>query len=394
MKINSLEITNIGGIRHLNLSDLNLQLNIICGENGVGKTNILDALAAYGSEFDKNTLTKTVNSAFGTIKVSSDLDRLNSFIPIRIDNFKPTAYEKYLENQNFNVTKNNLLYLKVNRIFNYKKLSSIESDPDPLHRSRDNISGLENSDIKQWFLNRILHSGHNNHLTQTQINNLELAKKTFSLLNEEYSYSRLDTSNEIYVNTPTGEIIFEYLSSGFKSTLFILLGIIKEIEYRFQENHISAEDFNGVILIDEIELHLHPEWQGKILDILKKSFKKVQFFVSTHSPHVIQSAKMDEVIALQRINGEVEKRQLPNSEYGFQGWTVEEILNDIMGLEDLRSKIYRDLKSKFNKALDEKNLHLAQQAYDELDKMLHPDYALRPVFQIQLETLKGSLNHD
>lgn len=87
-----------------------------------------------------------------------------------------------------------------------------------------------------------------------------------------------------------------------------------------------ASNFDGVILIDEIELHLHPEWQGKICSILTKTFPQAQFIVSTHSPHVIQTAEINQVIALSGKNGHLEKSTVDIAPYGFKGWTIEEIL--------------------------------------------------------------------
>ncbi|MRT10661.1 AAA family ATPase [Pantoea agglomerans] len=190
--------------------------------------------------------------------------------------------------------------------------------------------------------------------------------------------------------TPTGEIYFEYLSSGFKSSIFILLGIIKEIDYRLEKHNISANDYDGLILIDEIELHLHPEWQGRICSILKDIFPKTQFFITTHSPHVVQTAAYGEVMALERLtNGEINQRPLPVSEYGYQGWTIEEILEDIMGMPDLRTKKYNEIKLRFDSALDREDKNEALSSYEELDKMLHPQYPLRPVFKLQLAKIAG-----
>lgn len=135
---------------------------------------------------------------------------------------------------------------------------------------------------------------------------------------------------------------------------------------------------------------MHPEWQGRICTILKATFPKAQFFITTHSPHVVQTAAYGEVIALDRnINGVVSQRPLPASEYGYQGWTIEEILDDIMGMPDLRTIKYNEIKALFDSALDLEDKFKAQDAYDELDKMLHPQYPLRPVFKMQLDKILG-----
>lgn len=386
MKVTSLELRDIGGISYLNLENINPKMNIICGENGVGKTNILDAIASWFSEANKNTLKKKVGSQRGTINLTTDI-LSHPHYQLLVDKFDPEEYESHLNNQNYYHFKNNLLYLKTNRDISYRRISSIQSDPDITYRARMNSSGINNDDIKDWFLNRILHSKHENHLSEIQVKNLEFAKKSFAILNSAYQYSRLNTNNELFINTPTGEIYFEYLSSGFKSIIYILLGIIKEIDYRLKAEGIAAQDYDGIILIDEIELHLHPEWQGQICEVLKNAFPNVQFFISTHSPHVVQTALKDEVIALERRDGIVEKRVLPESEYGYQGWTIEEILEDVMGMMDLRTQKYREIKGRFDQALDDNNLKAAQSAYQELDMMLHPNYPLRPVFKMQLDSL-------
>lgn len=386
MKITSLELKDIGGISQLKLGDFDPQMNIICGENGIGKTNILDSISSWFSETDRSNIRKKVGSENGEISLITDNLKHNHY-DITINKFEPEEYEYYLSNQNYELNKNNLLYLKINRSIDYKKVSAINADPDITHRARHNSFGVQNEDIKDWLLNRILHSRHEKHLSEAQLNNLDFAKKCFSLLNPDFKYSRLNTSNEIFLNTPTGEIYFEYLSSGFKSIIYIMLGIIKEIDYRLKDNEVAAQDYDGVILIDEIDLHLHPAWQGKISEVLKKAFPKVQFFVSTHSPHVVQTALKGEVIALERKGEIVNRRELPESEYGYQGWTIEEILGDVMGMPDLRTQQFNEIKSRFDKALDNNNRKAAQAAYDELDKMLHPYYPLRPVFRMQLDSL-------
>ena len=54
----------------------------------------------------------------------------------------------------------------------------------------------------------------------------------------------------------------------------------------------------GIVLIDEVDLHLHPTWQKRILKDLMEIFPKVQFIVSTHAPEVINSVKRESVVVL------------------------------------------------------------------------------------------------
>jgi hypothetical protein len=390
MKIKNLKLHNVGGIPFLSLENLNQNCNLICGENGVGKTNILDSIASLYSSFNNNILLSRSGCDSGNIEAEimfSEEGEENKSISMSITKRKPdnsswvgcelSDYDK------------KLIYLKVNRVFEYQEQNSIEADPKNITGER-NLSGLKNEKLKSWFINRYLHSAHEGNLTNTQKENFKLAVDCFAKLNSDYSFKKTTTENEIIVSSPTGDIYFEYLSSGFKSIIFILLGIIRELEFRFNHdnNAILAKDFDGIILIDEVELHLHPEWQGRIISILKETFPKVQFFITTHSPHVVQTAEKDEVIALQRIQeNNITRRELLNSKYGYQGWTIEEILEDIMGMPTLRTDLYMNLKQKFDKALDEKNKNLAESAYADLNEMLHPDFPLRPILKLQLDTL-------
>ncbi|MDC4175480.1 recombinase RecF, partial [Acinetobacter baumannii] len=66
---------------------------------------------------------------------------------------------------------------------------------------------------------------------------------------------------------------------------------------------------------------------------------------------------------------------------------IEEILKDVMGMPDLRTKKYDEVKRRFDNALDNQNINEAREAYNELDMMLHPRYPLRPVFRMQLDSL-------
>ena len=78
---------------------------------------------------------------------------------------------------------------------------------------------------------------------------------------------------------------FQRLSSGFSSILAVYADLITRIEL----NDMAAEDINGVVIIDEIDAHLHVSLQRKIFAFLTHAFPNIQFIVSTHSPFVISS---------------------------------------------------------------------------------------------------------
>lgn len=388
MRIKELEILNIGGIQNLKLENFDERMNIICGPNGIGKTTVIDAIAHIFTSVPSSYLKRNVNANLGSIGFKVEIDSEN-FVKdsFDINVYKPaeTFYAKGIGSLS-----RKFLLLKTNREFSYMPLSHLGKDEevDDYNASFKSISGISSHDSKNWFIYKNVLSYNPDALEPEQIHNYELAKESFSFLDGNYSFSKVDTNNmDILINTPNGIIVYEYLSSGFKSIISIIFGIIKEIETRFTEPRLKARDFDGIIVIDEIDLHLHPEWQGKISNILKKAFPSAQFILTTHSPHVIQTALKGEVIALERDGNDVKQRDLVEQEYGYLGWTVEEILEDIMGMPDLRTKIYNEVKNKFDNALDNKDKEKALEAYIELDKLLHPDYPLRTVFKIQLDSL-------
>lgn len=391
MYVKSINIENIAGITKLDLN-FNTQMNIVCGENGIGKTTILECIGHHFYSGNTTTLKRNALSDNGKVKTIVDINNTQNEKIISINDFIPLSKNSHISGDYQN--SKYLISLKVNRIFNYQDLQSVSKD---INKSihivySEAINGININEIKNWFVNRFLYSTHTGSLTNEQLENLELAKSCFSIIDENFSFNRiLASDNEIMINTPNGEIYYEYLSSGFKSIISILFGIIKDIEFRFKDPTIKAKDFDGIILIDELELHLHPIWQAKISNILKKVFPRVQFIVTTHSPHIIQNANPNEIIALKRDeNGVVIKKEIPNNEFGFQGWTVEEVLGDIMGMEDTRTEIYKNSIRDFQNAIMDENYSLAKEEFDKLDKLLHPDNYLRKLLSFDLASVKGS----
>lgn len=133
MKISSLIINNVGGITNLTLNQLDPHLNIICGENGIGKTNIIESITACFTEYCNNYLKKKANSEKGIIELSI-INENNDIETIKytVENFSPRENSE----RNYHLTKfleinsKSLLYFKVDRFslinglthYKYKKI--------------------------------------------------------------------------------------------------------------------------------------------------------------------------------------------------------------------------------------------------------------------------------
>ena len=127
---------------------------------------------------------------------------------------------------------------------------------------------------------------------------LEFAKpisEEYSFINEEFELYRIavvrrDKSNFMELSFKDGRVIdFETLPMGYKR----LFSMVIDLAYRCFILNENIES-NGIVLIDEVELHLHPSLQQEVLQRLRRIFPKIQFIVTTHSPLVISNFKADE----------------------------------------------------------------------------------------------------
>ena len=391
LRIGGIQIKNIGAIQDLELI-FNNSFNIICGKNGIGKTTILDCLAQSFAQDSK--IRRSANSEQGKWGISwfnnSILTTQNYECQVR--DFESNPRTRSFQNNPLINLAEKVIVFKTQRDILYSSLGAISSDAqkERANYMQEVVQGMSSHDIKRWFIHRYLFSHvPERGLTETQSSNYDLAVSCFSKLNEQILFNHVASdSYDIMLDTPNGIIYFEYLSSGYKSCLAVILGLIKEVEFRYKNPGIKVEDFDGIIIIDEIDLHLHPEWQAKMYLILKEILPNAQIFTSTHSPHVIQIAESSEIIALiADENGKVCRNNIVNEEYGCQGWTVEEILKDVMGMTETRTDLYTSMINQFDDAMKEESYQKAKQAYNVLSKMLHPENSLNKILQIQLASL-------
>jgi len=175
------------------------------------------------------------------------------------------------------------------------------------------------------------------------------------------------------------------LGYGYQTMIAWVVDLAKRLFERYpNSNNPLAEP--AIVLIDEIDLHLHPEWQRKIIQFLTAQFPNTQFIVTSHSPLIVQSADNINLVLLEKKGEQVTITQPDITTY--KGWTIEEILGELMGLgEETLSDSYLALIKQFDDALDEDDYAKAKLAYDELDKILHPANNQRKLLRIQMSSL-------
>lgn len=368
-------VTNIKieNVRHLKNIEISLPEDevkhlIFTGKNGSGKTSLLDALSCYlnavatsdrltkAQQFlqqHKNALERlqqqkvenaeVIEEEKAVIRYTNELNQIKSGLCVEF-NESADALRYCFEKGQFV-----LAYYKVERTFkadipqhvekvNLKEKYSITEEPrqvfikylldlkvtEALARSNGNIPKAES--IKRWF---------------TKFENL-LRKifddKSLELVFEEDTF-------KFYIKEKNREPFdFNTLSSGFAAVLDIVLDIIMRMEKATNKSF----DYNipGIVLIDEIETHLHLELQKTVLEFLTSVFPNIQFIVSTHSPFILNS--LDNVIIYDLENNITVKNGLSNVPYGgiVEGYFK----------ADLMSNILKEKYSKYKKLIVKENL--------------------------------------
>lgn len=164
-------------------------------------------------------------------------------------------------------------------------------------------NGYENN-LGQLFEQYLVNIKIDRSLALTESKNIELVYKIdnwFDKLNEDLKFLFEDESTyldfdmntkKFSINQNSKKFSFQTLSSGYSS----IFTIYTELMLRSQFLNILPDELNGIVLIDEIDAHLHISLQRKILPFFVKSFPNIQFIVTTHSPFVITSSSDDTVI--------------------------------------------------------------------------------------------------
>lgn len=129
---------------------------------------------------------------------------------------------------------------------------------------------------------------------------------------------------------PVERLRLSQLSGGYR----VMLLLAADLARRMAQGNPHLDDplqSEAIVLIDEVELHLHPSWQQTILPDLMHTFPNAQFLVSTHSPQVLTTVEADRVLELERENGAISAFVVPGSTYGAR---ASDALRIVMGVDE------------------------------------------------------------
>lgn len=185
--------------------------------------------------------------------------------------------------------------------------------------------------------------------------------------------NELDQVPAIYYSAQLDELVYQgdqvempisKLSAGYQSLLWMIMDLAYRVCILNPEIE-NREQIRGIVLIDEIDLHLHPKWQWNVIEALRKTFENIQFIIATHSPIVISASKEANLVLLDD-NREVS--YLPDC-YGYE---VEDVLRYRQESVS-RPKKVKSLVDQIENAVDDIDFDMALVALEKLKSVLGED---------------------
>ena len=362
--LTDLELRNFRAIERLHIN-FEKDVTVLIGENGTGKTAILESVAKCLSVISSSIRSR---NASGVVLREQDI-----YVKEEVLDFCKIVAKLNLGNKNFltcelakaragyrHSIKNNVLefkllagilqylheqkenlpiivYYGINRSEKFRVKESLKSKDrgvqNPLNSLYDSATfngALSLSDFEDWFLR----------LSRLNTSESQTLKKQFrSLILKVVPFIEdvgviLDHSGCEHLKVKIGSFYrdYSYLSDGQR----LFLGLIFDLGMRLLIANSGKEkpfEGMGVVLIDEIELHLHPKWQREIIPSLRDAFPNIQFLITTHSPQVISSIEARSLRLLCRDQDEIKSDGVS---YQTDGATSSEVLEELMNLEPRR----------------------------------------------------------
>ncbi len=374
-------------------------INIIIGPNACGKTSILRAITycfnakpLSNYRYQKDTLFGiTINEGNDEVFLAgyNGLDKDNNIyhgkeIEIEGDAFPSPSYLPVPGQVPYN-----LLAIGAHRFFDYSEVQFIKKEEETSKakftydsNNPEYIDKPGLPSIKQWMVNRYFQIDKD--WAEIEKSNWEAIIHNLSQLapNEnEFHLKEIGRDLEPVFELDGNLCYLEELSSGFKSILSIVFSIIQWIELVNKGEKRMIDKAQGTVLIDEIDSHLHPSWQTKIMPVLGNIFPSLQFIVTTQSPLVISTIQKDDTNSVQEITyqkGEGYRCKKIHT-YGQDATSIltgalDTIPRDIESDKAI-SKLYRLIEDeKYTEA--EKELSLLKSIYGDMPDLIQAESML------------------
>lgn len=413
VKIDFIELINFRNIQKQKITFENKQFVALIGDNGSGKTTILEGItkgfvpvlrtinseAMKACDLTNNDIRNGADSTGIILGITLDKEKYIWTNKRRISSQKPYENIEFTKEGNVKELKELkekyalcveekklplVLYYGTDRIIrevpqrghikNFKVTDSLRNCFDNVNYFRDFYDWFKTEeDIELRGLRE--NSKYRNLKLDCVRTALERMIKGYSNLRIELAPSRM-----VMTNSEGVDLEIDQLSGGYKAVLSVIADIAKRLSLANPESLNPLEE-EAVILIDELDLHLHPKWQKEIVEDLKRTFPNCQFIVSTHSPFIIQSLDAGELFDIQAMHYAEEKGN-------YKGWSIEDIQERKMGVER-KTVIFNEYFVEFSKAVDNEQRDRAMLYYEKLKEMINPDSYENKALELDMEMMKA-----
>lgn len=309
MKLLDLHLKNIGPflddrIEFATFENSKKQVTIITGENGTGKTIVLDAIRGllmgqYNYGITKRRITQNddflllinllLNGKSNLIKSSKHNEYYNNSFQTD-DSFGEKFSNKTKAKGNLFIT-NYWTSQNDNNSFNINSLDFLKHEEYLI----DSLDGIQKNAETTKIITFFDYYKSSDKLEQKQEGEFiyETIKRIFKISLNEGELKYVDRTSLLPVIEINGnEISLEKLSSGNLYLVQRMLGLLSQMYSVYKLNDLALEDMlktPGVLLIDEAENHLHPKWQKTFLNSILEIFPNLQIIATTHSPFIVGS---------------------------------------------------------------------------------------------------------
>jgi len=157
---------------------------------------------------------------------------------------------------------------------------------------------------------------------------------------------------KVEFKTPYGWVGLNGLSLGYRAMITWMVDLANRMFERYPKSPNPLAE-PAIVLVDEIDLHLHPKWQRTIMRYLSERFVNTQFIVTAHSPLVVQAATNANIVLLRREGDHV---VIDNNPLSVLGWRTDQILTGLFGLPSGRSVEIEELQKQRRKLLSKAKL--------------------------------------
>ncbi len=356
MRISQLEVKNIGPFESETIDfkrpkkNDRADIHILTGVNGSGKSTILYALAGAFNFFAvQNRFRYQNEQSYIKIQVDDNLEQIivhdeNGRLsypspPKSIDDYARLVHHTRVVNPQTKKLDFAVFAYSGDRSLSSANIKGIvELDENPLDLSLNFRNTVTSQILLQWIANNKAKSSFASQAGnkddaekyQRSLSRIEEAVKEIVGYDVQFIISYEPLSVSIKINNE--ELEFDVLPDGLKSIVSFIADLLMRLERLKWVDNREVLDRSFILFLDEIEIHLHPAWQRKILPVIQKLFKNAQIFIATHSPFVVASVNDAWVYKLEiQENG---KAKLAKVEEAMAGSSYSFVLDTIFDIED------------------------------------------------------------